>query len=97
MNKKEYMKKYSQEHKEQLNKNRKTWYNNHKEQQLEANRKVYQRLKENNNTWQQRNRDKVSINQKKYRDKKIAELRAMGIINPYVVFLKRGEAKYESK
>ena len=97
MNKKEYMKQYLIEHRQELNNNRKKWYTNHKEEQLAANKRFYHKLKEENNTWQQRNKNRVAINQKRYRNKKIAELREMGITNPYVVFLNKGVAKYESK
>lgn len=92
---KEYMKQYSIEHREQVNKNRKKWYNNHKEQQYELNRKIYQRQKENGGTWQQRHKDDVNEYNRNYRKRKVEELRSQGIINAWSVFLYNKEPKYE--
>ncbi len=94
--KKAYMRKYAIDHKEQLKENRKKWYNNHKEQQLEANRKIYQKNKEKGQTWFQRNKDKVNEYNRQYRLKKIEQLKAQGIKNPWMVLLNKGEARYES-
>lgn len=85
----------TEEQKARRKENRKRWYNNHKEQQLEANRKVYQRQKENNNTWQQRNKDKVNEYNRNYRNRKIKELREKGIKNAWSVYINKKEPKYE--
>ena len=74
---------------------KKEWYLKNKDKVLEANRRLYQKQKETGTTWFQRNKDKINEYNKQYRLKRIAELKAQGIKNPWVVYLKKGEAKYE--
>ena len=93
---KEYMKKYCQDHAEEMRESRKKWYHKHKEQQYASNRAVYQRQKEANNTWLQRNRDKVNEYNRNYRSKRVEELRKQGITNAWSVFLYKKEPKYEN-
>lgn len=81
MNKKEY---------------KKEWYKKNKDKVLEANRKLYQKQKESGTTWFQRNKERINEYNKQYRLKRIEELKKQGITNPWVVYLKKGEAKYES-
>ena len=71
--KKEYMKKYYQEHKEYFAEHNRNWYENHKEEKLEYNKEFKETHKEDIKKWAktsyERNKDKHTERKKVYAEK----------------------------
>lgn len=100
MDKKEYMKKYYLEHKEEYRKRAEKYLENHPDYKKE----YYQNNKEmfNNNLkrWinkSEENRKRFTESCNRSRKKRIEKLRAEGVINVWAVLNKKAEPIYEEK
>ena len=96
-NRKEYNRRYYQEHKEKFNESTKKWYSEHPEKRKEYYEKNKEKIKLQNKRWQEKNKKRFIELCNKSRTKRVARLREQGCSNPWSVVNNGQEPKYKGK
>lgn len=92
---KEYMKKYYQEHKEELMEANKKWHKNHPEWRRKHYQEHKEKLYEQHRKWQKNNSKRFSELCNKSRSKRVEKLKASGCINTWKVVNNGAEPIYK--
>lgn len=98
---KEWRKKYYQQHKEQEKANNKKWYKDNIEKVKENHHNYYiknkEKLLENNKIWQENNKEKYIKSISQSRKKRVEKLREQGVSNAWDVVNFGKKSKYKVK